>query len=127
MKPITKRLSLIGLLLTNSAFAAEALKIDLPAVITSADFRPSTAQETPVSLTEINEETIEARNAQHLEEVLNLAPNVNVSSGASRGQYYQIRGMGERSQFTAPINPSVGLIIDGIDFSRRLTKNNFSL
>ena len=118
MKPITKRLSLIGLLLTNSAFAAEALKIDLPAVITSADFRPSTAQETPVSLTEINEETIEARNAQHLEEVLNLAPNVNVSSGASRGQYYQIRGMGERSQFTAPINPSVGLIIDGIDFSR---------
>jgi iron complex outermembrane recepter protein len=118
LKPITKRLSLIGLLLTNSAFAAEALKIDLPAVITSADFRPSTAQETPVSLTEINEETIEARGAQHLEEVLNLAPNVNVSSGASRGQYYQIRGIGERSQFNAPLNPSVGLVIDGIDFSR---------
>lgn len=118
MKPITKRLSLIGLLLTNSAFAAEALKIDLPAVITSADFRPSTAQETPVSLTEINEETIESRGAQHLEEVLNLAPNVNVSSGASRGRFYQIRGMGIRSQYNNPINPSVGLIIDGIDFSR---------
>lgn len=118
MKPITKRLSLIGLLLTNSAFAAEALKIDVPAVITSADFRPSTAQETPVSLTEIDKETIESRGAQHLEEVLNLAPNVNVSSGASRGQYYQIRGIGERSQFNAPLNPSVGLVIDGIDFSR---------
>src|SRR5690606_6721037 len=95
-----------------------ALKIDLPAVITSADFRPSTAAETPVSLTEIDEETIEARGAQHLEEVLNLAPNVNVSSGASRGQFFQIRGIGERSQFTAPLNPSVGLVIDGIDFSR---------
>jgi outer membrane receptor protein involved in Fe transport len=43
---------------------------------------------------------------------------VNLSSGASRGQYFQIRGIGERSQFAAPLNPSVGLIIDGIDFSR---------
>ena len=118
MKPITKRLTLIGLLLTSPAFAADELTVDVPAVITSADFRPSTAVETPVSLTEINRETIEARSAQHLEEVLNLAPNVNVSSGASRGQYYQIRGIGERSQFNAPLNPSVGLSIDGIDFSR---------
>lgn len=118
MKPITKHLSLIGLLLVNPVFAAEALKINLPAVITSADFRPTTAAETPVSLTEIDEETIEARGAQHLEEVLNLAPNVNASSGASRSRFYQIRGMGLRSQYNNPINPSVGLIIDGIDFSR---------
>lgn len=118
MKPITKRLSLIGLLFTTPAFAADELKIDVSDVIVSADFRPSTAAETPVSLTEIDKETIESRGAQHLEEVLNLAPNVNISSGASRGQFFQIRGMGARSQFNAPINPSVGLIIDGIDFSR---------
>jgi outer membrane receptor protein involved in Fe transport len=118
LKLITKRLSLIGLLLTSPAFAADGLIINVPAVISSADFRPSTAAETPVSLTKIDKETIEARSAQHLEEVLNLAPNVNVSAGASRGQYYQIRGIGERSQFNAPLNPSVGLVIDGIDFSR---------
>ncbi len=118
MKLITKRLSLIGLLLTSPAFAADGLTINVPAVISSADFRPSTAAETPVSLTEIDRGTIVARSAQHLEEVLNLAPNVNVSAGASRGQYYQIRGIGERSQFNAPLNPSVGLVIDGIDFSR---------
>lgn len=118
MKSITKHLSLAGFLLASPVFAADALKIDLPAVITSADFRPSTAAETPVSLTEIDAETIESRGAQHLEEILNLAPNVNVSSGASRGQFVQIRGIGERSQFSAPLNPSVGLVIDGIDFSR---------
>ena len=118
MKPITKRLSLIGLLLTAPAYATDDIEIDVSDVVISADFRPSTAAETPVSLTEIDEEAIESRGAQHLEEVLNLAPNVNVSSGASRGQFYQIRGIGERSQFNAPINPSVGLIIDGIDFSR---------
>jgi len=118
LKPINKRLALIGLLLTSPAFAADESEIKVLDVIVSADFRPSTAAETPVSLTEIDEETIESRGAQHLEEVLNLAPNVNISSGASRGQFFQIRGIGERSQFSAPLNPSVGLVIDGIDFSR---------
>ncbi|KGM06693.1 TonB-dependent receptor [Methylophaga thiooxydans] len=97
---------------------AEVTPADLPAMIVSADFRPNTAQETPVSLTQIDNDVIESRGAQHLDDVLNLAPNVNVSSGAARGQYFQIRGIGERSQFSAPINPSVGLLIDGIDFSR---------
>ncbi|WP_306390061.1 TonB-dependent receptor [Methylophilus aquaticus] len=90
----------------------------LPDVVVSADFRPSTAQKTAVSLTEVKRETIEARGAQHLEEVLNLAPNVNISAGASRGRFFQIRGMGILSQYDNPVNPSVGLIIDGIDFSR---------
>ncbi len=97
---------------------AEITPADLPSMIVSADFRPNEAQETPVSLTLIEEAVIESRGAQHLEDVLNLAPNVNISSGAARGQYFQIRGIGERSQFSAPINPSVGLLIDGIDFSR---------
>jgi outer membrane receptor protein involved in Fe transport len=97
---------------------AEITPADLPTMIVSADFRPNEAQDTPVSLTQIDSEVIESRGAQHIEDVLNLAPNVNISSGAARGQYFQIRGIGERSQFSAPINPSVGLLIDGIDFSR---------
>jgi len=104
--------------LFSVAALAEVTPADLPAMIVSADFRPNTAQETPVSLTQIDNDVIESRGAQHLDDVLNLAPNVNVSSGAARGQYFQIRGIGERSQFSAPINPSVGLLIDGIDFSR---------
>ncbi len=119
MKPISKPLSLIGLLLTTPVLAAEDDEaVKLPDVVVSADFRPSTAEKTPVSLTEIDQETIESRGAQHLEEVLGLAPNVNLSSGASRGQFFQIRGMGATSQFSAPLNPSVGLVIDGVDFSR---------
>lgn len=119
MKPITKPLSLIGLLLTTPVLAAEEEETrELSEVVVSADFRPRTAQKTAVSLTEIDKETIESRGAQHLEEVLNLAPNVNVSSGASRGRFFQIRGMGILSQYDNPVNPSVGLIIDGIDYSR---------
>jgi outer membrane receptor protein involved in Fe transport len=48
---------------------------------------------------------------------LSYAPNVNFSSGASRGRFFQIRGIGERSQFIDPVNPSVGLVIDGIDMT----------
>ncbi|EGL56168.1 outer membrane receptor for ferrienterochelin and colicin [Methylophaga aminisulfidivorans MP] len=97
---------------------AEVTPADLPSMIVSADFRPNDAHDTPISLTTIDQDTIESRGAQHIEDVLNLAPNVNVSSGASRGQYFQIRGIGERSEFQAPLNPSVGMYIDGIDFSR---------
>jgi outer membrane receptor protein involved in Fe transport len=116
------RIKTLSTLISASIFSASALAEvnpqDLPTMVVSADFRPSSALETPISLTTINSEVINSRGAQHIEDVLNLAPNVNVSSGAARGQYFQIRGIGERSQFSAPINPSVGLIIDGIDFSR---------
>jgi iron complex outermembrane receptor protein len=107
----------IAVLLSANAFA-EVNEYDLPPMVISADFRPALALETPVSLTAINSDVIESRSAQHIEDVLNLAPNVNISAGASRGQFFQIRGIGERSQFSSPLNPSVGLIIDGIDFSR---------
>jgi outer membrane receptor protein involved in Fe transport len=49
--------------------------------------------------------------------MLASAANVNFAAGASRGRYIQIRGVGLRSQFVDPINPSVGLVIDGINYS----------
>ncbi|MCV6626108.1 MAG: TonB-dependent receptor, partial [Cellvibrionaceae bacterium] len=51
------------------------------------------------------------------ESLLQSIPNVNTASGASRGRFFQIRGIGERSQFVEPVNPSVGLLLDGIDMS----------
>jgi outer membrane receptor protein involved in Fe transport len=42
---------------------------------------------------------------------------VAASSGASRSRFFQIRGIGERSQFVEPVNPSVGILLDGIDLS----------
>jgi outer membrane receptor protein involved in Fe transport len=65
----------------------------------------------------VGSEIIEKKNAHHLEEILLNAPNVNSSSGSSRARFYQIRGIGERGQFSEPLNSSVGVIIDGIDFS----------
>ncbi|WP_353293743.1 TonB-dependent receptor [Thalassolituus maritimus] len=91
--------------------------VELTPVTVEADFRQTNVQQIPEAVTVVGSEDIEARSAEHLEQVLSFAPNVNYSSGASRGRFYQIRGIGERSQFIDPVNPSVGLVIDGIDMT----------
>jgi outer membrane receptor protein involved in Fe transport len=109
---------LAALFLTASAASAqEQPEGVLEEVIVTAAYRPVSVQELPTSVTVFGQEAIERRGAEHLEQLLNLAPNVNFSSGASRGRFVLIRGIGERSQFVEPINPSVGLIIDGMDFT----------
>lgn len=78
--------------------------------------------ETPLSemassISVLDDEEIQRRQAQHLEDLFNATANVNFASGASRGRFVQIRGIGERSQFVDPISPSVGYLVDGIDYS----------
>ncbi|HHX83502.1 MAG TPA: Plug domain-containing protein, partial [Pseudomonadaceae bacterium] len=86
-------------------------------VIVNADFRGSSLESLPTSVTVLDEQLIASRNALHLEDILLSAPNVNFAAGSSRARFYQIRGIGERSQYTAPLNSSVGVLIDGVDFS----------
>ena len=120
LKRISMKLKKLSLAL--AAFISSPLLANnsstLDPIIVHADFRPSDIQNSPTSITQINANTIQSRSAQHLEDILNIASNVNMSSGGSRSHYFQIRGIGERSQFQSPLNPSVGLIIDGVDFSR---------
>ncbi len=89
----------------------------LEEVIVTAEFRPVALLDTAASVSVFDAWAIEERTATHLDQLLNLAPNVNFSTGASRGRYFQVRGIGERSQFVEPVNPSVGLVIDGMDFT----------
>lgn len=81
------------------------------------EFRRMTVQEAPTSVTALVAEDIAERGALHLESTLNALANVNFSGGSSRARFIQIRGVGERSQFVDPIQPSVGLLIDGINYS----------
>ena len=86
-------------------------------ILVTAEFEDINVLELPTSVTVISEEEIKERNAQHLSDLLNLAPNVNFATGASRGKFIQIRGIGERSEFQEPVNYSVGVIMDGIDLT----------
>ena len=107
--------ALLALLTPLATHAADAVNLGTQTV--TADFRNTDVQQLPEAVTVVDSEQIEARSAEHLEQILSFAPNVNFSSGSSRGRYYQIRGIGERSQFIDPVNPSVGLLIDGIDMT----------
>ena len=90
---------------------------EIEEILVRSELRPSAVQETANSISVIAADAIADRQAGFLTDVLGAAPNLNYSSGASRGRFFQIRGIGERSQFIDPLNPGVGLLIDGIDFS----------
>ncbi len=94
-----------------------AQQVSLEEVIVTAELIESSVLDLPNSVSVIDSASVEKRGAQHLEDLLNLAPNVNFATGASRGRFIQIRGIGERSEFQDPIINSVGLVIDGIDFT----------
>lgn len=89
----------------------------LEEIIVTADFYESSPLKIASSVSVIDESTIQQHNAEHLEQILGFAPNVNYATGASRGRFIQIRGIGERSEFIEPVNYSVGVLIDGIDFT----------
>lgn len=113
-------LSLIRTAAAAALTAATPLSLAQPAieeVVVSADFRRSTLQDLAASASVLDAELIASRNALHLEDVLLNAPNVNLAAGSSRARFYQIRGIGERSQYAEPLNSSVGVLIDGVDFS----------
>ncbi len=104
--------------LNANAFEEENIApADVEIITVTSDFRQKNLLKTPASLSILTSIEIKQRNAQHLEELVAVSPNVNFASGSQRARYYQIRGIGERSQFNEPINPSVGMILDGIDFT----------
>ena len=78
----------------------------------------SSLKETNNSLMVIQSKDIQ-ENYTHFEDIINLVPNLNFSGGTSRPRYFQIRGIGELSQFSGegPPHFSVGFTMDNIDFS----------
>jgi iron complex outermembrane recepter protein len=96
---------------------ASAASDQIEEIVVTARLLPKPVDAVAASVSVLPSALIRERQANHFEELLNAAPNVNYSAGASRGRFVQIRGIGERSQFVDPVDPSVGLYIDGIDFS----------
>jgi iron complex outermembrane receptor protein len=111
---------LIPILSVMPGFTVAAEKT-IEEILVSADFRSRSDLDTATSVTVMTEEAIKSRAAQHFEELANAIPNVNYASGSNRARFFQIRGIGERSQFVAPVNPSVGFLVDNVDFSGAAT------
>lgn len=108
----------LGTLASPFALAEEAEDgAALEEVVVTASYRNTLLAEVSGSAAVLRDEQLVQYGQSHLGELLNQIANVNFAAGASRPRFYQIRGIGERSQFVQPLNPSVGLMIDGMDMS----------
>jgi iron complex outermembrane recepter protein len=99
------------------ALTARAAGDDLDEVVISASLRPVSAAQLAASVTVLDSATVRTAGVQHFGDLLGLVPNLTAAGGTSRPRYFQIRGVGEQEQYQGAPNPSVGFLIDGIDFS----------
>ena len=110
--------TILLLVFISTLFAAGASGYEpLPEIVVIGDLREQDELSSTTSLTVVGADDLKSKQAEHLEEALGFLPNVNFAAGTNRARFFQIRGIGERSQFASPQNPSVGVLIDGIDFT----------
>ncbi len=88
----------------------------LEEVVVTANFRKTQLRDLVGSVSVVTERTINERAAQHLQDILNAAPNVTWSAGSSRSRFVQIRGIGDLEQYYDPkYYPSVGMMLDQLE------------
>lgn len=103
---------------TQMVWAEQGDTEQLDELTVTADLRDdTTVREIATSVAVLDQDTLSQAGNQHFEDVMNLVPNLNWSGSTSRPRYFQIRGIGERSQYQGAPNPSVGFIIDDMDFT----------
>ena len=86
-------------------------------VVSGTLLRNQALQSVPASLTVLDSTTLQEVGQQHFQDVIGMVPNLNWSGDTNRPRYFQIRGIGELDQYQGAPNPSVGFLIDDIDFS----------
>lgn len=111
--------SVVALFVHSMPVLAQETAVDegIDEIVVTADFRERAADELPSSVTVLEGDEIDALAVQHFEELIGVVPNLNWSGDGQRARFFQIRGVGELEQYEGAPNPSVGFIIDDIDFS----------
>jgi outer membrane receptor protein involved in Fe transport len=111
------RTSLLASLIAGllPVYAQETNTLD--EITVSADLRNSQDKELAASTTVLTSQQLKDQGATNFGDVLLQTPNLNYSGQSSLPRHIQIRGMGERDEYTGAPNASVGFAIDDIDFS----------
>ena len=97
-------------------------------IVVTAQFRAQNLQDTPLAITAIGSDAMEARGQTNLADVVKQAPNVILlpTTGAFGPSITaSIRGLGQQD-FNPALEPGVGLYIDDVYYPR-LTGANFDL
>ena len=113
-----KKTKLFTAILTSTlAASAYAEAQTLETIVIDADLRQSSEQDMSASVNVKTQQDLQDQGASHFDEMLLKTPNVNFSGQSSRARHIQIRGIGERDEYTGAPNSSVGFAIDDIDYS----------
>ena len=100
-----------------SATPAPATDAELDEITVTATLRSQPVIDYAGSATVLDAATLRAAGQRNFEDVVALVPNLNWAGDTSLPRYFQIRGIGELQQYQGAPNPSVGFLIDDIDFS----------
>jgi iron complex outermembrane receptor protein len=99
------------------AARADTDNSELQEITVTATLRNTPASEVPASVTVLDRETLSDAGRANFQDVLGLVPNLNWAGDTSLPRYFQLRGIGELEQYQGAPNPSVGFLVDDIDFS----------
>ncbi len=114
--------STIGLIAASApAFAQEAQADETdsgvnPEIVVTAQFREQRLQDTPLAITAVNAEMLEARGQTDIAQVAAQAPNVTLRSQPQSngvGLIAFIRGVGQ-TDFNYALEPGVGIYVDDV-------------
>lgn len=112
----------------TSALAQGGARTTDDEIVVTAQFREQRLQDTPLAITAVDAEMMEARSQTNLSEVIKQAPSVVLEpQTAAFGPSISatIRGLGQ-GDFNPALEPGVGLYIDDVYYPR-LTGANFDL
>ena len=97
---------------------AVAPPVKLEEVRVTADLWESPLARIPASVTVYDDAALRAGAVRHFADLVDAVPNLTWSGGTSRPRYFQIRGIGENSQFEGETPDStVRFLIDDLDFT----------
>ena len=117
--PINPVFGLITTILLLGTMPAHAREDVLEEIIVTAQFREQNLQDTPLAITAIPDELLQARNQISVEQVSDQAPNVQFEeapAGFGPSLNVFIRGIGQ-SDWSYGLEPGVGMYIDDIYLS----------
>src|SRR3954470_15888072 len=101
---------------STTVLAAEGEGDPLQEVVVTAQFREQRLQDTPLAITAVNAEMLEARGQTSIAQVAAQAPNVSLrpqGQGGGVGLIAFIRGVGQ-TDFNYALDPGVGVYVDDV-------------
>ncbi len=129
--PPLRLLLLLGLI-PSTLYANQTAQTPPPTQLepnlVNADLRKTKMQNMPASIELQTGSELQDEGLLHFDDLLLKTANVNFSGQSSRARHIQIRGIGQRDEYTGAPNSSVGFVIDDMDFSGiAMTANLFDI